>query len=398
MKPDTGRIEKFLGMRSDVSPERMGVGDLIDAVNVRFDTTGQAFRREGRQLKQAGAANSLWSDGDVTLMVFNNAICRVNPDFTLLPIVPGLLWPNVTHFARVNGLVYWSNGRQNGVIDPGNNTHRSWGMAVPQVLQASLLAGAMPAGRYHYAVTLMRSDGQESGASSSALIDVPEGGGVQIVAPASPDPEVIRAVLYLSTAGGQTLRRAAEIEPGQLGSYRGNTHDLGAPLMTQHLTPPPASNVFTLFAGRLWLGIEDAIFPSAPFSMDLFNLQDYLPVKGRVTMLAPQKDGTGLWVGTESHIQYLSGNDPAAMNIEDKLAEPVIPGTLVYVPGHKFGNGEFSGSDIAVWAGPRGLYAGLPLPGGKVLSLTEGRHPFSLSGQGAAFFDADRNHLLVSAT
>lgn len=397
MNPTTTRIEKFLGLRSDVQPERMDVGDLIEAVNMRFDKTGQVFRRDGHKKQIPGLAHSLWGDGDLSLIVFNNALSRVNPDLSLTTLLPGLQPHRVVQFARVNDLVYWGNGVQSGVLDPGNNQTRSWGLPVPQVQQAELVSGNLPAGRYQYAVTFLRSDGQESGASTALVVDLPDGSGLQIEAPASADPDISRVVLYLSTAGGETLYRATDMAPGTPGSYRSNGLDLVAPLLTQFLTPPPASNVFAQFAGRLWLGVADAVFPSSPFSFELFDLQEYLPVTGNVTLLAPQPDQSGMWVGTDSHLLYLTGNDPRDMRIEVKRTEPMIPGSLVWVPGDKFGDGQFAGSDIPVWAGARGLYAGLPLPGGKVLALTEGRHPLELTGQGAAYFDRTNHQLVVSA-
>jgi hypothetical protein len=396
MKPDRTRIEAFMGIRSDVKPERMTPGDLLEAINVRFDKTGQMFRRDGSQRQQVGTAHSAWGDGDVALVVFNNVLSRVNPDMTLTSLQTGMRPSAVVNYERVNGLVYWSNGFQNGVIDPGNNTVRSWGMAVPATPDYSLVAGNMPAGLYQFAITYMRADGQESGASETVLVDVPAGGGLYISAPITTDPDVIRVVLYLSAPGGQTLYRAAMLAPGEVGGYQGNTLELNAPLLTQFMTPPPPAQALGWMNGRMWLGVDEAIFPSAPFSMELFNLMDYLPVDGRVTLIAPQREGWGMWVGTDKGLYYLMGKDPKDMEVKKQSEAPVIAGTLVYVPGDKFGDGQFQGVDVPVWASRDGLCAGLPSPEGKVLMLTEGRNPFELAGRGSAYFDGES--VVVSAT
>lgn len=396
MKPDRTRIEKFLGVRSDVNPERMSPGDLLEAINVRFDKTGQMFRRDGSERQVIGTAHSAWGDGDVALVVFGSVLSRINPDMTLTTIQAGMRPGRVVNYERVNGLIYWTNGVQSGVIDPGNNTNRSWGMAVPTIPDYSVVSGNMPEGTYQFALSFLRSDGQESGASPTMVVQIPEGGGLYVTAPTSTDADVIRAVLFLSTPGGQTLYRAAEIAPGQVGGYRGTTLDLTAPMLTKFMTPPPPAQALGWFAGRLWLGIEDAVFPSAPFSLELFNLMEYLPFDGAVTLIAPQREGWGMWVGTSKGLYYLSGKDPKDMEIKKHSDTPVIAGTLVYVPGDKFGDGQFQGMDVPVWASQLGLCAGLPTPEGKVLMLTEGRNPFELAGQGSAYFDGET--VVVSAT
>ena len=191
------------------------------------------------------------------------------------------------------------------------------------------------------------------------------------------------------------LYRAADMLPGAVGGYRGNTLELNAPLLTQFMTPPPPAQALGWFNGRLWLGVEDAIFPSAPFSPELFNLMEYLPADGRVTMIAPQREGWGMWVGTTNGLFYLTGKDPREMEVKRQSDVPVIAGTLVYVPGDKFGDGQFQGIDVPVWASENGLCAGSPTPDGKVLMLTEGRNPFELAGRGSAYFDGD--NVVVSA-
>jgi hypothetical protein len=396
MKPDRTRIEAFLGLRSDVSLERMSPGDLIEAVNVRFDKTGQMFRRQGSELRQVGTANSLWSDGEVALVVFNGVLSRVHPDLSLTALQPVPRSSEPLNYERVNGLVYWSNATHNGIVDPGNNTVRAWGMPVPGAPTCRVVSGDMPAGLYQYAITWLRADGQESGASPTMLVQVPEGSGLYIEAPPSPAPDVIRVMLYITTPGGQTLYRAAELAHGEEGGYRGNTLDLNAPILTQFMAPPPPAQTLGFFNGRLWLALDDTLLPSAPFSMELFNLMDYLPLQGRITMIAPQREGWGLWVGTDQGLFYLSGKDPKDMEIKQHSEVGVIAGTLVYIPGDKFGEGQFSGMDVPVWASENGLCAGLPTPEGKVLMLTEGKNPFRLAGHGHAYFDGE--NVVVSTT
>jgi hypothetical protein len=395
MKQSTVRIEKFFGLRSDVAPERMSVGDLIEALNVRLDESGRPVRRGGRSAPVlSNATHSLWGDGEVAFGVIGGVLSRIHPDYTTTPLVSGIASVR-TNYLRLNERVYWSNGLQSGVIE--HDANRSWGLEVPAMIQARPSSGQLPAGRYQYTLVYMRADGQESGAGPSNVIELPADSGLAIVAPAVPSGviDVTHAVLYLSKAGGETLYRALEIAVGTAGEYRGDGSDLVHPLQTQFLSPPVPADALAWFAGRIWLGVGDMVLPSAAFSPELFDLRAYLPVRGNVTMLAPLANHAGMFVGTDTHTFFLSGADPEAMTLLEKQADGGIAGALVYVPGKFFGKEGSADHDIPVWASPKGLYAGLA--DGTVVSLTQDRYPLQLASRGAGYFDTDLSQVVFSA-
>lgn len=391
MEPKTTRIAALLGLRSDVDPERMTPGDMTTALNVRLDASGRASRRDGRTLVSAGNTHSLFSDGVTTLCVRAGYLQRVNADNSLIALT-SVSGP--VAYCTVNGLIYWSDGLTSGIVEAGQN--RSWGLPVPQGGNAeSTLSGNLLPGSYQWTMTFVRLDGQESGAGAAQTLDLPDGGGIRFTAPMSFDADIVGVVFYLSTTNGKTLYKALVLEPGMQAEYRGNGFDLVAPLLTQFMQCAVPGEVLAYMAGRIWVGTGAVIFPSGPFSHELFDPQEYLPVSGNVTMLAPQATGNGMFVGTDKGVFYMAGASPAEMNISPKGNPPVIRGTLTYVPGNLFGDGQFSGIDIPVWACKTGIQAGYP--DGSVMSLTQGRYPLDLSGVGASYFDGAQRAFVLSA-
>lgn len=393
----TTRVNKFNGLRSGEQSERMSVGDLVEAINVRIDRTGHMLRRSGYRLAQVGVAHSLWAGSSFGYVVIGGVLMELDEALVPRPMVAGLGAERVRYTELLGtGRVYWSNGRRCGVIEQRRN--RSWGLEVPQTLQVQRIAGALPAGRYQYTMTLVRADGQESGAARSNVIDLVDGSGVSFVAPTGYDGAVA-ATLYLSTAGGETMYMAASADAGTTGSYSGNGSDLVSPCLTQFLRPAPPGDELAWFAGRMWVAIGDEIFPSTPFSPELFDLRHNVPMPANVTMLAPQPGNTGMFVGTDKHALYLAGTDPAEMVLTQRHPDPVVAGSLVYVPGALFGEAQLQaaqqGLQVPLWACRSGIYAGLP--DGSVMALTLDRHRLTLTGQGASYFDADLRTVVFSA-
>jgi hypothetical protein len=392
MEPKTTRIAALLGLRSDVDPERMTPGDMTTALNVRLDASGRASRRDGRTLVSAGNTHSLFSDGVTTLCVRAGYLQRVNADNSLTALTPtsGV----ALAYCAVNGTIYWSDGLTSGIVEAGQN--RSWGLPVPQILGAgSTSDGNLLPGTYQLALTFVRADGQESGAGVAHQLELPSGGAINVTTPTSDNPDVVAVSLYLTTANGKTLYKAVTVAPGDVARYSGNGNDLFTPLLTQFMQGAMPGEVLAWMAGRVWVATGSVLFPSGAYAHELFDLREYLPVPGNVTVLAPQMGSDGLFVGTDKGMFYLAGADPSDMKLVPKTTNPVLRNTLTYVPGNLFGDGQFAGIDIPVWACKTGIQAGYP--DGSVASLTENRYPLDLTGAGASFFDSAQRAFVLSA-
>jgi hypothetical protein len=80
--PESIIISQFNGVRNTVARERMGPSDLVSAVNVDIDDTGQVRRRRGYELKLAGNFHSVKAVGGRVLGVKDGQVGQIFPDFT----------------------------------------------------------------------------------------------------------------------------------------------------------------------------------------------------------------------------------------------------------------------------------------------------------------------------
>ena len=115
------------GLNTKVDPVRLpyngNVSDLAEAVNVSIDNTGRATRRSGWSKAVAGEFHSLWSDnGDCFVIkegTSDASIMQVAVDLSLAGVRSGLTMDRRMSWVDVNGLTFYTNGRENGYIEEG---------------------------------------------------------------------------------------------------------------------------------------------------------------------------------------------------------------------------------------------------------------------------------------
>lgn len=393
-------IKKWNGLHNTISVERMEPGDLTAGVNVLLRDDGRLTRRMGMIERQAtlpgSRMHSLWTDGNVNgLCVRGRSLCSVHPStFALTPIAT-LTADGPLAYAGVDGLVYWSNGTDLGVVQEGRN--RSWGMTAPLLPAHTLTPGSMPPGTYMTAMTFRRADGQESGPSPVEVTTLTASRGLLWAGlDVSTDLGVTHKSLWLTATDGEVLYRAATVaNTSTTAQYSGDTTELAEAIETMHLQPPPAGQALAFYAGRMWVARDEYIFGSQPFSAELFDLREYLPARGRVTMLAPRPDDKAMLVGTDAGVGWVTGGDLATMEYAHALDDPVLPGSLVYVPGEAFGDGDAGQTMIPMWIGESGVYAAAP-PYWTVQPITLDRVDQRLRGRVAAVFDKARGQYLAN--
>lgn len=393
-------IKAWKGLRNTVSPERMEPGDMVSATNVLLDDDGRLTRRMGMMQQQAtlsGARmHSLWTDGDMLgFCVRGRVLCKVDP--TTLALIPlaALRADGPMAYAAQSGLVYYTNGTDKGVVQ--GLQVRSWGIEAPVLPLAYLTPGSMPAGMYQYTMTFIREDGQESGSGAVGVVNTTAPGGLFWNAlPVSTDATVTHKAIYVSSTDGEILYRAVLLEnSATVANYNADTTELTYPLDTQFMSPPPAGQVLAFFKGRLWVARDADVFPSQPFSPELFDLREFLPAQGIVTMLAPRPDDVAMLVGSTAGMGWVTGDDVGDMSYQHALDDPVLPGSLVWVPGADYGDGSAGQTAVPMWAGQSGIYAAAP-PYWTVTPVTLDRVKQTLQGRMAAVFDRARNLYLAT--
>lgn len=374
---------RFTRIRNDIAAERLGEGDLVDAVNVDLDDAGAPRMRSGRtKLIEATAPHSLWASaaGDTVLFVEGTSLKRLDAGFaSASTLASGLTARARMSYAEHNGLVYLSNGFEALVYEAGEA--RRWGIAPPAGLTAGPAGGDLPAGRYLFTATYLDGKGRESGAMPAQYVDLPTGGGFVVTVPESVDDQVIGAIVYCSTANGETLYEAATVS-GATAHVGGRTIDLQRPLTTMFYGPPPAGSDVAIFRGRAYVAAGRYVWYSAPFGLELFRGDEFFGFEDAVTMIAPAEDG--IFVGTEQQTLWLAGTAPENMTVVQRHNVGVVRGTLTRVEAGRIKglSGEFT---VPVWLSHEGQCAGLP--GGQLFNLTE-QWRFSPPAAGASVFRA----------
>ena len=374
----------FRGLRNNVSPESFSREDLVTALNIDISDDLGISRRKGFSAPvTASVDRDLWASGSVCLGVGSNALKQVHPDYTVTTLRSGLTASRPLSYAVVGDRVFWSNGAELGCVQNGAN--RTWGIAPPGTPMLAAGPGALAAGKYQVAVTYLRSDGQESGAARATTIELTDTGGISLTAiPVSTDPTVTYKIIYCTAVGGETLFRTGVISNDVTTFLIDEVRAGASPLLTQFLSPPPAGDHVAYWKG--WALVADGarLYPSEPYSPELFDLRKSVPFLDRVVMLAPllHKGTGGVWLGTGSQIVFVSGESPEKWDYQPAAEYGVIPGTLAYGDGELLGDGSLKGVVLAFFATKQGLCAGTP--DGTLVNLTQDRFAYSVQDRGAA--------------
>lgn len=378
-------IKKFRGLKNTTSAERLEPGYLSLAQNVDIDDTYKVLSRLGTVARQAGAFHSLWADeGQAFLVNSTNDLCRVNLDYSLTTLTRLSSAARVS-YNRQGNTVYLSNGVDKLRVAPDGV--RLWG-SPPPTSPGSVAAGAgsLPAGRYQYALTYLRASGTESGASPVRTFDLAAPGGLVFSElPSSPDPEVAAKVIYLSTANGTELFRAATVVASAASfTFLGGSQDLTARLEGAFDTPPSPGHIVECHAGVMYVVRGGVIQYSYPWQHERFHLTRFLQLPGRVTMFAAVNDG--IFASTAERTWFLAGRDPAALVAKELFAHGAIEGTVAKTELGKIkSQGEAregeSGGTAVMWTTPHGVCVGGD--GGAALNLTERDFSFPTAQRGA---------------
>jgi hypothetical protein len=387
------KIEKWAGLNNVKPPEKKAPGELDTATNVDVDDAGDVIRmREGTTRVYSSASHSLWNGGDLTLFRQGTNLNRLNADFTATTLRSGLVGNNKMSYQMPLDRVYYSDGVITGIIDE-SGASRSWGLPIPSRPVLSETSGDLPAGKYQVCLTYVRTDGQEGGASTSALIDLTSGGGITISGiSVSDDPGVDVVRLYITTTDGSVFYLLGWIGNGTTSAtYRDNGANLNLRLTTQFLSPPPAGHILEFYNGRLYVAKDNLLYYSEPYNYELFNLaHSWIPCSGRISMVEPLVDG--IWVSDRNSTFYLLGDDPGGFKKIDVVDYTAVEGTAIEVTI------DFRGKTIegALWTSDEGFCFGGPQ--GFFLNFSDGKY-YPLSAKtGSAILRERRGstHYLVS--
>lgn len=379
----------FAGVNNTLSPERLHslpsrdnpTCDLVVAVNVDIDNSGQVARRVGTTQKVAGAAHSIWALDNDCLYVQGTTLKRLNADFSSTTLATGLTAELPLVYVPVNGRVYWSNGLQTGVYADGGA--RSWGIAMPDAPGLQAISGTLAAGTYQAVVTLVRGDGQESGAGMASAITLVDGSGLRVSWDIPLDLAITTVHIYLTEPNGEVLYQATEA-PAADGSVELTSANRFLPLDTQWLDAPPPGQDLTLHRGRIIIAAGAFLFGTTALGYEYVDLRDYLAIDGTKIRFVIGVEH-GLYVATEKQVFFLAGDRLEDMSLKTVVNAAGVARSAVLADGFAVtGNQALAGQQVALFATGDGICMGTP--DGQVVHLSRDRYRFTATASGAACF------------
>lgn len=131
------------------------------------------------------------------------------------------------------------------------------------------------------------------------------------------------------------------------------------------------------FSGRMWAAERETLWFSEGMSTHICRrATNYFMMGAYIHMLQPV-DG-GMYIGTDTGIDYLQGTNPFDMQRDSAYQHGVVPFAFARIPGEKFGTKE----EVPVWWTKDGVLS-VGLPGGEVRQLTRDRLAVPEYGAGA---------------
>lgn len=380
------------GLNNVAAETSLAAPELRTARNVDLADDGKPRRRRGyRRICAGSGIRGLWADPDTGLGFFAEgaALRAVDAFGTVTTILADGVSPYAdVAFCRLADRVYWTDGGVTGSITDALDA-RPWGCPNPagQPLVSPAAVGGLHAGTYQVAITYRDDRGEESGATLAALVDVSEGGGIQLSSIPQPNaPTVTTVRVYLSPPNGDALLHHRDLPIGITNVIVG-VGFAGKPLETQFLSPMPPGQAIAALNGRLFVADGKTLRWTPALRYGLTHRANAtIGFAQRIDVLidvGEAQDGAGLYVAAGERTFFLAGWDAGATT--RVIAHPygAVPGTARAVPAAAFG--IESTRRAAYWLGRNGV-ACLGLPGGQVVPLTAARAVADRYERGATLF------------
>ena len=272
---------------------------------------------------------------------------------------------NAVSYVTVGYKIYMSSKSWKKVFNTLTETLEEWGVDIPaEAPSLSIVAGAMPAGKYGVVFTRLASDGRLSGTSDISYITLSSDGAIAVLNTAS---DLI--VWATGPDGAEFFFSMGSVINGNIGAER--ISSFGA-------EPPGFMENLVISGGRIWGSRGKKVYYSRPYGYEWFDRDGFLEFHEDITMIAPLPNQS-LFIHTENDTFYLSSSNPTesvAIRVAD--GDGAIPGTL--------GFARLSEKDekVPFWASKSGILLGSS--GGSVQRVTQGKVRFDGVGKGASLF------------
>ena len=299
------------GINNTARIERLPDGFVREATNLNIDNSGIASQRNGFGLVIAGEVTSIWSDDLRCFAVIDGDLKEVFSDYTVSTLRAAIGRIRLD-FTRANGNYYYVGSSVNGIISGSVAKIFGQEIVTRQPILTEANGGALLAGNYLVAVTLLDDNGMESGTAEPRLIMLSEDNkAIRLTDLFVPhDARSTYLAIYVSQRDGSELFRQGVIATGmsEVTIYEVDAHT--KPLDMVGIFPAPTGQLIAHHYMNLFIAQGKALFYSLPKQYERWNPSDNYQYPSNITALCPCE--SGIWVGTEKDgLFWISGRQPS---------------------------------------------------------------------------------------
>lgn len=298
-------VRVFRGLNNVEDPLQLSLEWATQADNIDITSNNSLSRCSGFTRRTTNAAIAgVYATKDMQrlYLIDSGELRKLDTGLSYVVLKTGLSAASYS-FEEVNGLIYYSNGVDYGVIEPTG--WRPWGIEAPQPPTLTMGTGDLPQGVYQVVCTLVNDRGMESGNSEVAVI---EGSGRVII---SNIPQVAGYTtnVYVAPCNETVFYLLASLAPASL-SYD-QSSALGEEIEYWD-TNGPQGRLPAFFGGQMfladWYPEQDVthIWNSLPLQYHQFDFgSEGLAVPGEVRMMKGIDEA--LIIGTDRAIFSFNG-------------------------------------------------------------------------------------------
>ena len=294
---------KMTGMNNRARADAVPEGMARNAVNVQFDNSGRIILpRVGRTRIYTGNTHSVVERDTGVFFVEDGDLKQLLGPNNAVTLKTGVGNDHLVYTKMIGRSFYFSSKLTSGEIRDGKVY--PWPIARPPVQPTcrAMPYGDMFAGDYQVAITWV-VDGPESGTGESAIVSVPEGGGIQLTGFPTPPDYVTEIAVYVSPVNGEVPYLYGEF-PADTTQVFIDKYLSDVALETQFMVAPKPEDVMTEHNGVIYYAKGPYVFRTEPHLFHLQSVNKFWTFDSDVQTIVETTDA--LYVGTEGLIYKIT--------------------------------------------------------------------------------------------
>ena len=297
------KLERFKGMDNRHKSNALPDGFLRNLVNIDVDDEGKLSLRQGSTLLYSGDVHSLYK----RYFVEGGDLKILNSDSSATTLDAGVGDAKMA-YAVIGSKIYFSNGIVTGILE--NESVSRWGVTRPVIQPHATLvtSGDLFEGTYHYAITWIDYNGEESGAIKSESIEVASGGGIQLTQFIKPPVNIEKIAVYVSQSNSEQLYLYGEYSR-TLANITIEKHISDIVLKTQFGNKPLPTDVLTAHDGYIYMADGNLLRRTSDVNYGLVMPNAYWPFDTEIQIIASIPNALYIITKTNTYIISTIGGE-----------------------------------------------------------------------------------------